>query len=354
MKKALAGPAKHSQKKKPERRGIVAALRRRIRAAPAAAQKRTRAIDLAVNRRLRRAWPKIERRVVPIWARVARRGRVIGTRAMRWARIVYAKASHVARRARSRAKRGGRWAGKRLRPLGVLLFRGLAIAERRLRRAGVRARRAAVRLSVVITPDRAICCVILASAACLVVSQFVDYRAVEVGQPGYAGLPAATPPTVGAKAAGQEHLYLLIPMAMLAAALAVGVMRTGRRQLGRIVALLGTLSLAIILLVDLPAGLDVGSEASRFSGATAVLSDGFYAELAAAIGLILGGVLLVAAPKAAARYHARPCRTRTNLFGRVASALKRRQRRRASSQGKGERSASPHRSGAASAPASQP
>jgi hypothetical protein len=218
----------------------------------------------------------------------------------------------------------------------------------------MRTRRAAVRLSVVFTPDRAICCVILASAACLVVSQFIDYRAVEVGQPGYAGLPAATPPTVGGKAAGQAHLYLLIPVAMLAAALAIGAMRTGRSQLGRIVALLGALSLAIILLVDLPAGLDAGSQTSRFSGATAVLSDGFYAELASAIGLILGGVLLVAAPKATARYHARPCRTRTNSFGRVASALRRRRRRRASSRGKGGRSASQRRSGAASAPASQP
>jgi hypothetical protein len=196
--------------------------------------------------------------------------------------------------------------------------------------------------------------VILASAACLVVSQFVDYRAVEVGQPGYAGLPAATPPTVGAKAAGQAHSYLLIPVALLAAALAVGVLRTGRRELGRVIAILGVLSVAVILLVDLPAGLDAGSEASRFSGATAVLSDGFYAELASAAGLILGGVLLVAAPRAAARYHARRCRTRTNSLGRAASALRRRRRRRASSRGKAARSASPRRSAAASAPASQP
>jgi hypothetical protein len=213
--------------------------------------------------------------------------------------------------------------------------------------------RSATRASAVLSPERGICLAILGSAICLIVSQFVDYRAVEIGQPGYAGLPAATPPTVGSEAAGQAHAYLLVPVAALAASLALAVMRNQRRRgLGRVVFALGLLSLAVVLLVDLPAGLDAGAQASRFSGARAILYDGFYAQIAAAAGLMIGGALLVAAPKAAARYHARPCRTRTNSFARAVSALRRRRRRRASSRARGARRASRRRNGAVSAPAS--
>lgn len=309
MKKALAGPAKRTAKKKPERRAMIAAVGRRIRTA-------TAKLDRMVNRGLQRAWPRL------------------------------AKAGQTARK-------GGRRLARRLRPAGVFLFRGLALVERWLLRTAAWGRSAATRASAVLTPQRAICLTILASAGCLVAAQFVDYRAVEIGQAGYAGLPAASAPTVGAETAGQAHTYLLIPVALLAALMALLALRNERRRgLGRIVFALGLLSLATILLVDLPAGLDVGAEASRFSGAKAILYDGFYAQIAAAAGLMLGGLLLVVAPKAAARYHARPCRTRTNLFARAASGLRRRRRRRASSRAKGGRRASRRRKGAVSAPAS--
>lgn len=248
-----------------------------------------------------------------------------------------------------------RWLGRRLRPAAVFLLRRLAWLERRLLRAKAWAVRAATRASAVLTPHRAICLTILASAALLVVAQFVDYRAVEIGQPGYAGLPAAEAPTVSAETAGQAHAYLLVPLALLAGALALAALRNERRRrLGRVVFALGAVALAVVLLVDLPAGLDESAESARFTGAAAVLYDGFYAEIAAAAGLMLGGALLVLAPKAAARYHARPCRTRINLFARVASALRRRRRRRASSRAKGARRPSPRPRGEASAPASQP
>jgi hypothetical protein len=246
-----------------------------------------------------------------------------------------------------------RWLGRKLRPAAVFLLRRLAWLERRLLRVKARAARAAARASDVLTPQRAICLAILASAAALIVSQFVDYRAVEIGQPGYAGLPAAEAPTVGAETAGEAHAYLLVPLALLAGALALAALRNERRRgLGRIVFALGAVALAVALLVDLPAGLDASAESVRFSGAEAVLYDGFYAEIAAAAGLMLGGALLVLAPKAAARYHARPCRTRINLFARAASALRRRRRRRASSRARATRRGSRRRKGAVSAPAS--
>jgi hypothetical protein len=250
MKKALTGPAKRTAKKrtakkKPERRAMIAATRR---------------LDRAVDRQLQRAWPSL--------SRAGQRLSKIG-------------------------QRFGRTVAKRMRPLGVLFFRLLSRLERGLLRGAALAGRVATRASAVLTPQRTICLTIVGSSACLIVAQFVDYRAVEIGQSGYAGLSAANAPTVGAERAGEAHAFLLIPVAVLAAALALAVLRNERRRgLGRVIFALGLLSLAVILLVDLPAGLDTGSETSRFSGAKAVLYDGFYAQIAAAAGLMLGGALL--------------------------------------------------------------
>jgi hypothetical protein len=342
MKKALAGPAERTAKKKPERRAMIAAARRRAMVARVRLETLTRRVDGRLNALLVRG-PRIGD-----WTRAADR-RLNRALLRAWPSLAAA-----GRRARAACAPAARWSGRRLRPLAARLFRLLSALERRLLRAAAWAQRAATRASAVLTPQRAICLTILASAACLLVAQFVDYRAVEIGQPGYAGLPAASPPTVAGESAGQAHAYLLVPVALLAGILALVAARNERRRgLGRIVFALGLLVLAVALLIDMPAGLDASAEAVRFSGAEAILHDGFYGELAAAAGLMLGGALLVLAPKAAARYHARPCRTRTSSFARAASALRRRRRRRASSRARGARRPSRRRSGAASAPASQ-
>jgi hypothetical protein len=171
---------------------------------------------------------------------------------------------------------------------------------------------------------------IVAVGLLLVASQFIDYRAVEIGRPGYASLPdVARPPTVDAKTAGEAHAYLLVPLGAVVAALGGLAMLRDRRRLGLVAAALGLLALALILAVDRPSGLDAGTQTSRFAGASAVLEDGFYAELAAACGMVLAGLL----------YYARPCRIRISLSGRAASARRRRRRRRASSRGRVARSA---------------
>jgi hypothetical protein len=341
MKKALAGPAKRTAKKKPERRAMIAAARRRRLVVRVRAEAFTRRADKRLNALLVAAprvgtWTRtvdrrLNRLMVRVWPRMG----------AAWGRVRKLGAPPL------------RWTGRRLRPVGVFALRRLAWIERRLLRLATWVRRGWSRVRAVLTPQRVICLGILVSAGFLLAAQFADYRAVEIGQPGYAGLPAAKPPTVDARTAGQASAYLLVPVALLAGLLAVAVLRNKRRHgLGRIVFALGLLSLAAILLVDLPSGTDVGAQASRFSGARAVLYDPFYIQIAAAIGLMLGGALLVLAPKAAARYHARPCRTRTNLFARGVSALRRRRPRRASSRGRGGRRASRRRNGAASAPAS--
>jgi hypothetical protein len=225
-------------------------------------------------------------------------------------------------RSRTSARRVASGTGPRLAPLTALFFRGLAAADRMLRRAGAASIRAATRASALVTPQRAIAAVIVAAGVCLVVSQFVDYRGVEIGQPGYAGLPGvAKPPTVDIRTAGQAHSYLLVPIGLIAVMLGALAARRDRRRLGFLVVGLGLLSIAVILLVDLPNGLDAGAQTSRFAGAAAVLEDGFYAELAAAAGLVLAGLL----------YYARPCRIRINSSGRAASARRRRPRRQDSS-----------------------
>jgi hypothetical protein len=316
MKKALAGPAKRTSKKRkpkklPERRAMIAAARRRLGAVLSSAARRTRQLDRALAGRIEKTRPVLLRRL---------------------------------HRGRQLAARGRKAAAVRLRPLAVLLLRVFSRGERLLRRLGGASTRRATGASGWLTPARAIAATILAASACLAVSQFVTYSSVEIGQPGYAGLPAATPPTVGGESAGEAHAFLLLPLALLAAVLAALAMRSERRGLGRAVAAIGLVCLAVILLVDLPAGQDAGAQSARFAGATAVLEGGFYAELAASAGLLIGGLL----------YYARPCRIRINLSGRAASARRRRRRRRDSSPRKGARRPSRPRSAAASAPASRP
>lgn len=223
------------------------------------------------------------------------------------------------------------WRG--LRPLLRLVFLGLALVEAALRALGSGAARAATAAAGVLTPRRGIGLTIAAAGALLVVSQFLDYHGVQIGDPNYfSGNLLARPPTVDLKTAGAAHSYVLVPVGALVVALGLAMILRGGR-VGRLAALgsifAGAASLAVILLIDLPHGTDVGEQASRFAGASAVLEKGFAAELAAAAGVVLGGVL----------YYARPCLIRISSSGRAASARRRRPRRRASSRGRVARSA---------------
>jgi len=272
-------------------------LGRRLAALPKTAVRWSWRVDRIANRELERAHPVVVR---------------------------------AGQRAREVAKSIAAWLGPRLRPAGALFFGALARGERGVRLAWALVTRAATAASAVVTPRRAIGAVVVAAGVCLIVSQFIDYRAVEIGQPGYAGLQeAASPPTVGGEQAGEAHFWLLVPLGALAALLGVACARRERRGLGLAVLALGLLALGVILLVDMPAGLDESAQSARFAGALAVLEDGFYAELAAAAGLVLAGLL----------YYARPCRIPISSSGRAASARRRRPRRRASSRARVARSA---------------
>ena len=260
----------------------------------------SRRIDRAANRGLERAYPPLRRA---------------------WRAIVPFALAAAA------------FAWRGLRPLLRWFFLALAFAEAGVRAAARIAQRAATAAAGVLTPRRAIGVVIAGAGALLVFSQFLDYHGVQIGGPNYVGENLlVTPPTVDVKTAGEAHSYVLAPIGALGVLFGLAVIlrggRIGRRAaLGAIVA--GAASLAVILLIDLPHGTDVGSQSSRFAGAVAVLEKGFAAELAAAGGMVLGGVL----------YYARPCLIRINLSGRAASARRRRPRRRASSRARVARSA---------------
>jgi hypothetical protein len=193
--------------------------------------------------------------------------------------------------------RAGRAAGAVLAPAAAAVFRLASLAERALRSGlgTVAAALAAVTavLSGLLTPERAVLGVTLATAACLVVSQFSDYRGVEVGQAGYAEVTAITPPPqVDVETPVDAHGYLLVPLAAIAAGLAFAALLSRRWQLGRLVALTGLIAVAITLLNDLPKGLDEGPAGIGYAGAHAILSEGFYAQLASSAALVLCGLLL--------------------------------------------------------------
>ncbi len=87
---------------------------------------------------------------------------------------------------------------------------------------------------------------------------------------------------------------MLVPVGAIAVVLGLVVIWRGgraarRAALGAILA--GAASVAVILLIDLPHGLDVGALSSRFAGASAVLEKGFSAELAAAGAMLMSGLL---------------------------------------------------------------
>lgn len=272
-------------------------LGKRLSSVRGAASKWTRRLDRAANRGLERAHPALRR---------------------------------VGRSSGHAAGAGLAWLGPRVRPPAAACFRALAWADAATRRACTTAVRVATRASAVVTPRRAVAATIVAAGVLLAVSQFIDYRSVEIGQPGYAGLPdVAAPPAVDVKTAGEAHAYLLLPLGVIAAFLGLACARRESPRLSLAVAAIGLVSVVVILLVDRPAGLDEGAEAARFAGASAVLDDGFYAELAAAGGLLVAGLL----------YYARPCRIRISLSGRAASARRRRPRRPDSSPARVARSA---------------
>jgi hypothetical protein len=133
-------------------------------------------------------------------------------------------------------------------------------------------------------------------ALLILVSQFTALYHVHV---------AASSAPVKTVGTGANHAWAPIPIALLAAALAVVVYRRRSRTALIALAVLGVLTLLIALLGDLPdahaTGI-VGSGASQYAEGTSTPSAGLYMETLGAILLLLSGgigLLLLGAPRRA-------------------------------------------------------
>jgi hypothetical protein len=143
------------------------------------------------------------------------------------------------------------------------------------------------------TPERVLVLVTGGAAGCLIYSQFVAYRGVEVGQPQYSEVSTVAPaPQTDRIDAGAAHAYVLIPLAVIAVVIAIVALLSGRWRLGRLVSIVGLIGIAVSLAIDLPKGLDAGTAGASFAGANATLTEGFYAQLAASAVLVLCGWVL--------------------------------------------------------------
>ena len=150
-------------------------------------------------------------------------------------------------------------------------------------------RRALAWAEQVVTPARVTVGVALLTAAALAASQWADLSQIAVGADNYVGLEdVATAPSVTTKTVGSAHLWLGVPLAIVAALLIVGSAR-GRPKLARMLIPVGIAVVAISLLIDRPEGLDKGNDEVAYESVTAELLPGFWAQL------VSGGVLILLA-----------------------------------------------------------
>ncbi len=118
---------------------------------------------------------------------------------------------------------------------------------------------------------------------------------------------AASTTPVRSVGTGHNDSYALIPIALLAAALGIGIFRSGNRPALLAIGLIGLVALLIALLGDLPdahaTGL-AGSAASRYVNASSTPSAGLYLETLGAVLLIATcvlGFLMLGRPEPPAR-----------------------------------------------------
>ena len=144
-----------------------------------------------------------------------------------------------------------------------------------------------------VNPRSTVAFVGVCAAVGLGVSQFFDYHGVAVDAPDYAGEigSIAAVPITDRQTAGSAHVWVLLPLAALAAVLMIAAYR-GRPRLAGAVVVCGVVGLAVAIAVDLPQGLEVGRPGLAFTGTEAKLLEGFWAEVASSAVLILCGGLL--------------------------------------------------------------
>lgn len=197
--------------------------------------------------------------------------------------------------------------------IGALLSGASAILGRigsLLATAGAAAGRAALALDRILTPSRAVLMVSALAGALLLVSQFLDYRAIEIGASGYDPILDLTrAPRTGAETPIGAHSIVLVVGAIVALGCCAGLVLTGRRTLAIPIAAVGLLTLAVGLAFDLPRGLDSAAASAAYADASAILLSGFWLEIGSGAVLLAGGAILALGP-AGARSRAASSRRR--------------------------------------------
>ena len=145
-----------------------------------------------------------------------------------------------------------------------------------------------------VTPARGLAVAALAATIALGGSQFGDYRAVEVGQPGYVKVQdVAQAPQVDAAMPRSAHGISVFAIAV--ACLFVTFFAVWRNwRLARLLLFGGLAVIAISLFIDRPEGLRLGTAGEAYAGAHAVLLGSFWVQLFAGVTLVVVGPLLAA------------------------------------------------------------
>lgn len=152
-----------------------------------------------------------------------------------------------------------------------------------------------LRLNLFFSPRRALILVAAAAVVTLVVSQFTDFRATEIGRAAYDPILDITrAPRTDVLTPTGAHSVLLLLVAAAAIAGVAGVALTGRRVFAATISLAGAATIAVSLLIDLPRGLDLGEAEISYSEAAAILLSGFWIQLGAGLVLTVGGLGLLA------------------------------------------------------------
>ena len=214
-----------------------------------------------------------------------------------------------------------------LRPAGGIVVRGLLaliafvasvfrLAGRGVGIAVHAVGQACLSLDRLITPRRAIAVVAMAAAGLLVASQFIDYRATEIGQPGYVAVATLTSaPRVEQMTPTDAHSFLLLAAGLVALAAAVLSLFGSRRQAGIALAAVGGLTIIVALAIDLPKALDVTDAELSYAGVKAILLSGFWLELGAGAVLAVTGLATLIGAGSAPERAKRTTRTRGTPVG---------------------------------------
>lgn len=197
----------------------------------------------------------------------------------------------------------GRIASVLLVLLEAVLAVGSAISSRAGRlvaaTAGL-ASGAALILDRILTPARAVISVTVLAAVMLAVSQFLDYRAVEIGGSGYDQIRDLTQaPRTDVESPIATHSVVLLVAVIAALVCCLGLIVTGKRFLALPILAAGVITLAVGLAIDLPRGLDAAAASAAYADARPVLLAGFWLEIASGAVLAVAGLIMTLGPAGA-------------------------------------------------------